>query len=1642
MTPREFAINTAMQIPSRFAESVMLTGRIGLDLAADAAERNRRRRPSGMSPSGAIRGTTGRRTQQADVDRIRRASANLRAREELIQEITPDPTGFVGSMAAHLGRETVPFIAAAATTPIFGIAPAASRFTTLGRTIQRSKRGAALFGTLDVTSGRAFETAREDGGLEALFGVGKSAASGALFEAGLIGPIAEIFGANGARALNTARIRNNARAEHFNLRRRNQAGQRLIDEAAEAGRLGPERQLVAGEAAVGPQVPPVEIVLGGEVERMSAREGLRRAAGRGSRTGGEETRRAAEAEVLAGREGRAAARSAEQTEVVRVREALQAEIEARRAVRDITTRGGKIDTGRQISPASERTPPGVIEMTGDSEVLALSERARRLSEPTRRSRGFVGPQREPQSVTEALTRQLQEAAEEPLAGGATGAAERFEAKLLADDARLRRRISDMEDQDLIDSFERLFRDPQTGLGNAAAWAEAKPRVEANPNLELVWFDVENLKGVNTLLGDPAGDAALVEAGRVVEKGALARGVEHRDVIRPRSTGDEFVVVARTGEGRAMGEAIQREYGDRLIIEGGGERTSLRFGVGQTEEIAQAGADAAKEAEVLAGRTRFREVEKAVPRAQETPAPRVANPSSRQKIALRKAALRQTEQGVIKSAPEPRGRRGNQVPADAEAGPNGPVDNVVDQATGKTIPSNRTRTARLKQVLFEGDEGGFIEGTRDILETRTPEGLPEASQRIQKAMSLGESTPRKLPSFIDLYERIFRRSAGIEAGGKKLRVRGPNDRVTQNDVDAAAALATGSARRAEAMLMYGPGKFDGLGNWEWSGTPGYMEVLSPLEGKLNAYRRYVLAKRTLEVGGEGRGIVTGISMEDAGFEVNGQVVVEEIKAAQRQTTSYLRDVARYYQEATGMPQERLELMFALGEDYIPLTRVFEGTDPFGGGAGTVGRPGRGFGRLKGGTRRHVDPIESVVDYTQRMIRAADINRIGRTFVDAAVENPEAAAGIIERVARLSDRAITREAEALVESLALRGRNVSIEEAADIVESLGDKSLTLADDVIRVWRNGELQAWRVNPSIARGIRAMQPAQMNWMIGLLSMPSRAARAGITLNPGFQAFNIIRDTFDASIQSEFGFRLGVDSFLGFYESVKGQWLNMPSDVYMEAAASGFGFSAIRGTGRQTTQQLVKRILPDVTTRSGRVFKIATMPFRHPYQMLSQSAVPFEEAARMGEFMRAKTKGANSVEALMASKNVTVDFQQIGSTMQSYAYMTKFLNAGLQSLDVAVRTGIRPVAKARQALQAGESKADAARILRNEAVKVYGTAIGAISIPTMMLWAANRGDQEIEDLRKSDAGRIYWFVRDPFHLDVDGNEEIVRMPKPFLYGQIFGTGMESVLDAMFEDDPVAMGRWAQGVAEQGAVNMFPDAFQIGVEQWANKSYFFNSPIVPEELERVEPGMQATERTTRIARKIGEMFPQSVSPLRIEKVFNDVLGSLPTQILRYIDRSIDRFDGDNVTDPAPMRSDITFFGRFFARNPSLSVEPVRTFWDNALQAEEALASLALADERLDLSKADQLIEDRMSDFVVAELYEGSRRQITDIRNAIEGVRDMPDNLFAEGTDPADTKREWINEYMREYVETARLTNELAKLLIQELDPAFAEQGAN
>ena len=986
-------------------------------------------------------------------------------------------------------------------------------------------------------------------------------------------------------------------------------------------------------------------------------------------------------------------------------------------------------------------------------------------------------------------------------------------------------------------------------------------------------------------------------------------------------------------------------------------------------------------------------------------------------------LQAIEQARIKSgATNPRGVPPKGTPAHPGQGPDGPVDFKTDPATGKRIPDERTAGAVLKKAFY--DEAGTVPFSKDPLELQFDlQSLPAHSQRIQNKLQIGGGGGRGIPSVLDLYTRLVRKVGEVESISKALG--GKRD---LSDPGIAVELASGSARRAEAAFEYGPTRLDAHGNWKPTGTPGLKEILAPLRGKINDLRRYLVAMRTIEVNrsefapggaGKARNINTGISVDDAMLEVQG--ATEDIVLAQKQIVQYLRDVLQYYADATGMAPAMRNRLFSLGNDYIPLIRVFEGKDPLGQGVGRVGAAPNVLKRLVGSERDIVDPIESIIDYTKRVIRSADINRIAKGFVDLAETNPELATGVIAKIERPARGAtqVSRAAVRLQEAANRRGSPMTDQEAQILAESLGADQLTIADGIVRVWNKGKLETYRVNEALARGIKGLQPQDMDPFFLLFGAPARLARAGITLNPGFQAWNIFRDTFDAAIQSEYGFVLGVDSFRGFLQSARATWFGSASEAYKEFAQAGGGFASARGHGRRTTQAILRRVMPKVETRSGRTIDILTLPIRQPASFLKEFAAPFEEAARVGEFMKARSRSASMVEAVLASKKVTVDFNQMGSMMQGMSYMTMFLNAGVQSLDTAIRAGIRPVTKG---IAAGAERGLGAGlgVSAKEAASVYGNALIGITLPSVYFWHASLDDQEIQDLRKTKAGLIFWFVRTP-------SGRIWRLPKPFLWGQIFGTGAEAVLDKLFLDDEDAMRRWRTGIMEQAAINMVPNAIAIPIEQWANKDLTFGSPIVPPELEKVEPEFQLRDRTTRFSAKLGQMF--NWSPARIDALVRDVGGTLSVEMLRAADFALDRMGGDEtITKPASFESDIPFFGRFVQRSPSLSAKPVLDFWENAREMETVTETLDLLDKQNNAQRLATYLNENSEEVLLAAIYEGARKEITDIRNTIEEVRLMPNAIFQPGDDVAQIKRDITNTLLKAYIEKTREANAAAEVL--------------
>ena len=938
--------------------------------------------------------------------------------------------------------------------------------------------------------------------------------------------------------------------------------------------------------------------------------------------------------------------------------------------------------------------------------------------------------------------------------------------------------------------------------------------------------------------------------------------------------------------------------------------------------------------------------------------------------------------------------------------------TIGGLTGAALtPDNRASGAAFGLALGVG--GGALLGRAKVRGRKPPPELPPHQRRVQDRIGDLEGGRRQSvwENVQDSYAAIVRSTSLLEQAERQITGTAPGTALaagtarvpSEQSAAAAARLAQGSGRRSEGMLEFGPTRWKGT-ELKKTGTPSYAEIQARVG--VDELNRYEVSKRTLEVAE--REIETGISAADA-----TQVVKEAtpaLKKAHRQKVAYRNDIKDYWKDAGGVSDKADEAMTALGQDYVPLYRIFEGKDPrLGPRPGRVGRVGQQIKRLVGSERKILNPVLSDIDRTHRMVRAADLQRVGLRLIELAEAFPEGAAGIIEKAGKKRRPGFSTEADRLRASAQARGIEMSEETAAELAESLSDKALGIRDNMITVFRNGKLEQWRVNDRLAKGLLMMSPTQLGMFTRVMGAPVRTFKGGITLNPGFQISNFVRDAVDAAVQSQYGFRLGIDSFKGFYESTKAVWLGTPSKAYEEFVLSGGGFASFRGQRIRGLEAQARRM---TKAERGRVRQFLRDPLIHPIEALKNLAQPFEEAARIGEFMRAREKGANIIDAFMAQQDVTINFLEHGgsTTMQGLLHMVPFLNPAIQSLDRAVRILGRPITRGK----AAGPKAAAA-----EAGRLFAMTQASIALPSILFWAASHDDQEIKDRRKSNAGLIYWFIRMP-------DDKIVRIPKPFLWGQIFGTGWESALDKAFDDDPEAMGRFVRGVREQATAQIIPLLPRIWIEQLANRDLFFKTPIVPRGVEGLSPQFQTqpfTGSTTRLvaewAAKVSKRL--EVSPARLENIWGNITGTLGREGLRTMDRMIDNFAGREASPAAPEASDLPIVGRFFARRATTAVQPIRTFYDKLRKLETVSRDINNLE---DLRRTTELVtysRSHIEEIALLPLYRSTNKQLRLRRDQLEQLRLIPDAQFSR-----QSKLEFKKAIQDQMIEIARRTNEIAQ----------------
>ena len=500
-------------------------------------------------------------------------------------------------------------------------------------------------------------------------------------------------------------------------------------------------------------------------------------------------------------------------------------------------------------------------------------------------------------------------------------------------------------------------------------------------------------------------------------------------------------------------------------------------------------------------------------------------------------------------------------------------------------------------------------------------------------------------------------------------------------------------------------------------------------------------------------------------------------------------------------------------------------------------------------------------------------------------------------------------------------VSKEELKDIVidvKNLSDKAVDgftvfrregqiISETQIALFKNGKMEVYEVGKDIAESLRDINRFQSNIYFRFFGIPSRLLRAGATLAPDFMIKNFNRDTVYAGIFSH-------NIFIPYYHTMVGMFhLVGRTKLYKEWTKSGAMQSMLVSFDRN---YYAKDMKAELTSR--KVQNVINP--KNWLEMLRIASEFVESASRIGDYSltnkRLKRLGTLSDKEVIEgsgfeSRDLTIDFRKMGTTVEGYNMISAFFNARLQGY---VKTY---------------------EAFRDRPVSTSIKIFTYITLPSILLWMRNHDDERYT--------RLPAWQKDLFWIIITGEGEdsfVWRIPKPFELGILFGTGAERILEWMNSKDPEAIKTLLKDFALDHirTLGPIPDFFKPFAENAMNKSFFFQKPIIPMSLEGILPEYQYTEYTSETAKLIGKLvsditYDKYGSPAHIDNIINSWTGTLGRYAVEALDAALKK--SGVVVAPTDPRSDdwvknladIPIIKALVVRDPSANSEHITKFWD-------------------------------------------------------------------------------------------------------------------
>jgi hypothetical protein len=799
------------------------------------------------------------------------------------------------------------------------------------------------------------------------------------------------------------------------------------------------------------------------------------------------------------------------------------------------------------------------------------------------------------------------------------------------------------------------------------------------------------------------------------------------------------------------------------------------------------------------------------------------------------------------------------------------------------------------------------------------------------------------------------------------------------------------------------------------SPGLRQIMKPIKKKDHAFfGAYLIAKRVLEK--EAQGIKTGFDGFAArGTATRGDARPDFVKAS-NEIQHWQDSGIRVLVESGIMSKSRAEQVIKLNMDYVPFMRVMYDI-PSANGSRARGLPVRNpVKRMSGGIRPIVNPFTSMVNNRFALRQMSENNKALQMLLDFN-ETLSEKNRIIERVGEvrapkdkvtdlpideeISSKQVRPAEEVLTGEMRswLDENGMDAKDAPEFFSYFSDSKALRADEFI-VYQDGVAVKYRaLDQNMVKSIRGMSPGEASLVAKILAKPATVLRHGVTSDPMFILRQVVRDSVGARIMNPFPTVPFVDTAVGVFRE-----LTSAKVVNRWVANGGANSAMVEADIILRHSNPMLNLGPEPKTRaeklkhsSAALTKVGWNVVSSPWTAMHYLAVLQDHATRIGQFERAERAGISPKEAALRARIGTLNFARMGARMRSYNRLVTFLAATVNGVDRTVTS------------------------FRDHPIDTTVKAVAWVTVPTLVLYALQGGEdwyQNIPDAEKAiltpigigtpptnkDLARL----ADPatpqkerarLQKIVD-NFYIVRIPKPQVYGQLFGYLPEKLLDTYLRDNPQERGAVVENILRGVLINPTPTGLAPVLEIGMNHNNFTGRPLVSQYNEGLVPEHRYTTNTTETSKALAKLLAPyaGVIPDRFRTAiaFEHLLGSWtgPTGEFAY-----DIFDAtlrkiglvDDPVLPEIMARDLPLVGSLFSRFPNISKQ-LGIMTDNFNRADQIQNTFKALTSQGKIAEAEELAAKHRVEFVRTAAM---RKSVTTMYNIVRAIHSDPEMTSVE-----------------------------------------------